>query len=430
MLEQARIETEASLFRHNMPEKFPFTHLAGCRLLCELGRGGMGVVFQGRHATSGHIVAIKMLPWRTSIVPEWMQKFQSEARIAAEIRNPNLVPVFQCGEEHGYIYYTMQFVNGVGLDRLITRLQHTTHVVFADEIQLMHRSRPAGFIIPDSTAGTSPAAKPGSRAGTADLGQASRGQPVREALPAQDARNESARSQLSRFSWTGFARIAVQTARALRSAHAAGIIHNDIKPGNLLIDEIGHVWVTDFGLSQPFDPVSMSVSAAASDSKHGSGRLSAGGLYGMRHRSDAGKSSDDSGQRIAGTLRYMSPERLLGHPPDIRSDIYSLGVTLYELSVQQQAFPMTDRDQLLEAILDHVPPLPSTLRKDFPRGLETIIQNCIARNPDDRYATTEALLADLLRFSGGKSIAAVRPTLVGGLLRALHKKIAGGRPEE
>ena len=418
MLEQARIENEASLFRQNMPEKFPFTHLAGCELLCELGRGGMGVVFQGKDQKTGHIVAIKMLPWRTSIVPEWMHKFQREARIASQIRNAHIVAVFHCGEENGYIFYTMQFVNGVGLDRIITRLQHTSEVIFNDELTLLQKSRPKGFVSPPHNQ-------------TLDHENA-------DGTNHSGSHHEAARKQLSRHSWVGFARIAVQTAMALKSAHASGIIHNDIKPGNLLVDANGHVWVTDFGLSQPFDPVSIapmtlvdSLTTLPGDNtdRKATSTRTVSGLYGMRHRHSEKKPDDDSCQRLAGTLRYMAPERLMGFVPNVRSDIYSLGMTLYELSLQVPAFQLSSREKLLDAILDETPPAARSVKKEFPKDLETIIQNCIARSPDDRYPSAEALLADLLKFCSGSHISPVRPAFVSGLFRSFQKRITGGSSE-
>jgi len=146
ILEQTRIHTEAAAIRRNMPETFPFTRLGRCDLLCELGRGGMGVVLQGRESDTDHLVAVKVLPWRVSIVPEWQKKFEKEARTTAGLRHRNIVPVFRFGQEHGYCYYVMQFVNGIGLDVIIRRLQEVDGVLYRDEIERQESAKPSGFV--------------------------------------------------------------------------------------------------------------------------------------------------------------------------------------------------------------------------------------------------------------------------------------------
>ncbi|MCA9037275.1 MAG: serine/threonine protein kinase [Planctomycetaceae bacterium] len=400
ILEQARVENEAGVFRRTMPEKFPFKRLGGYELHCEIGRGGMGVIFQAKDTQTQQIIAVKLLPWRTSVVPEWMKKFQREAHIASQIHHPGIVPVYQCGEEWGYVYYSMQFIYGVGLDRLITRLQHTRSVSIRDEIELMNRARPTGF-------------QPELHAN----------HPV-EQLP-------QSRRQLSRESWIGFADIATRTAGALQAAHAAGILHNDIKPGNLLVDGTGHVWVTDFGLSQPFDPVSIAGSIASnSDGGKSAGILSkqqAIQLYGIRNR-PVRNMDEDHEQRMAGTLRYMSPERLMGKPADVRSDIYALGMTLYELSLQLPPFAAVGRDRLLACILDESPQPPREIRKELPKDLESIILRCIARDPDERYQSAEALHNDLMRFIAGQPLAASRTSRVGNMIRNVQSRLSDRNP--
>lgn len=370
LLEQARIEKESSSFRHNMPERFPFTRLGRCQLLCELGRGGMGVVFQARDADSGHLVAVKVLPWRVSIVPEWQRRFEKEARTAAQLRHRNIVPVFRFGQEYGYCYYVMQFVNSIGLDAVIDRLRTTTELEMAGEICHPARPRPDGFVVPELLPPLHRVAEP----------------------------EESADHRLSRSSWRSFARIAIQTTQALRCAHAAGILHNDIKPGNLLIDAESRVWVTDFGLSQSLIAV----------------------RYGSSTPPRSAIDAPPSG--MAGTLRYMAPERLTG-TQDARSDLYSLGATLYELVLQQPMFSETNRERLMSAIVEHIPAAPRTVNRDVPRDLENIILNCIAKDPTERYASADQLLADLLKFCSGDHVTSTRDGIVQGLWKALRQKV-------
>lgn len=364
ILEQARIHNEAAAIRQSMPEKFPFTRLGRCELLCELGRGGMGVVFQARETDSDHIVAVKLLPWRVSIVPEWQKKFEKEARTTAKLRHRNIVPVFRFGQEHGYCYYVMQFVNGIGLDVIIKRLREVDGVVYQNEIEREESAKPQGFV--------SSVALPA----------------IRTAEEIERA-SEPKRRKLTRTSWKGFTQIAIQAVQALRYAHGCGILHNDIKPGNILLDSGGRAWVTDFGLSEPIE---------TPDSK--------------------------SRQRVMGTLRYMAPERLLGEH-DARSDIYSLGITLYEVLTLKPAYEAKNEDDMVARILEETPPTPRSLVPEIPKGLETIVLNCISRHPPERYESAEALLADLLKFSRDQRIPSLRPWKITQFLNQL----TGNAPE-
>lgn len=343
ILEQTRIHTEAAAIRRNMPETFPFTRLGRCDLLCELGRGGMGVVLQGRESDTDHLVAVKVLPWRVSIVPEWQKKFEKEARTTAGLRHRNIVPVFRFGQEHGYCYYVMQFVNGIGLDVIIRRLQEVDGVLYRDEIERQESAKPSGFVT------------------SLEMSSVSQESPTPK------------RSKLRRTSWKSFTQIAVQVAQALRYAHGMGILHNDIKPGNILLDGGGRVWVTDFGLSEPIQD-----------------------------------GENEAAHKVMGTLRYMAPERLAG-VHDERSDIYSLGITLYELVTLTPAYSAKNEDEMVNLIMEQTPAAPRHLVADIPKGLETIILNCISPDPEGRYASAEQLLADLLKFSRDQKVVSLRP---------------------
>ena len=344
LLEETRSQDEAASIRRSMPKKFHFRKLGQCELLCEVGRGGMGVVFQARDHDSGHLMAVKVLPWRVNLVPEWQRRFEEEARTAAKLRHRNIVPVFRFGQEHGYCYYVMQFVNGIGLDAIIRRFQKVDGVIYRDEIQRMELEKPKEFISNPEIPMLSPK----------DFAEASA--------------TDTKRGYLARDSWKSFTQLAIQSAQALRYAHGNGLLHNDIKPGNILLDAAGRVWITDFGLSCPMDP---------NDSRATPG--------------------------LMGTLRYMAPERLMG-TGDARSDIYSLGITLYELVTLQPAFRAGSEDELIRLVLEETPPNPRQVQPNVPRGLEAIILNCIAKHPTDRYDSTAALLGDLLRFSKDQKI--------------------------
>jgi len=342
MLERARLDRESRSIRRNMPGSFPFSRLGHFELLQEIGRGGMGVVFRARDQNSGHLVALKILPWRAAVVPEWVARFESEARTTSEMRHPGIVPVFRYGQEDGYSYIAMQLIPGVGLDRVIQTLGSQ------GQVSLRQMTEQAG---------------------------------VAAAEPAAMASPENAQDvPLHTDSWAAFNSIALQAAQALRAAHQAGICHNDVKPANLLLGLGCQVWVTDFGLSRP-------ITAAASQPR--SATVAAG---------------DQEG---GGTLKYMAPERFAGQT-SAAADCYSLGATLYELSLQCSPFSHEDRRQLQEQILKQPPLPPRELCPEFPGGLEMIILNCLQKQPEDRYESADELIGDLLRLDRGLRIRSTR----------------------
>ena len=157
------------------------------------------------------------------------------------------------------------------------------------------------------------------------------------------------------------AQIGLQAANALSYAHARGIIHRDIKASNLLLDAAGVVWIADFGLAKTNDS-------------------------GMTHTGD-----------ILGTIRYMSPERFRGQC-DVRADVYSLGITLYEMLVLEPAYNCTDRLKLIEMIRTIELRHPRSIDYQVPRDLETIILKCVEKDPRRRYQSADDLAEDLRRF--------------------------------
>ncbi len=173
------------------------------------------------------------------------------------------------------------------------------------------------------------------------------------------------------------ARLGIEAAEALEYAHQEGIIHRDIKPANLMVNAKGHLWVTDFGLA--------------------------------RLQSDSGLTITGD---LLGALRYMSPEQALGKRAIVngRTDIYSLGITLYELLTLEPAFDCPDRQELLRRIAEQDPRLPRQLDASIPRDLETILLKAIAKEPDGRYQSAQDFADDLRRFLADKPIKAMRPT--------------------
>ena len=369
MLEHARLDRESRALRRNMPGSFPFTRLGQCELLEEIGRGGMGVVFRARDLQSGHIVALKVLPWPVSLVAAWVSRFEQEASLSGQLQHPHIIPVYRWGQDNGYCFFVMQLIHGAGLDKIIQALGTSSEAVSVEKLiptsqqrspdTAQQELRPPGTRLHQNISAIEPPTRP---------------------------------LMLTPTSFTEFARIGIQAAQALRAAHAAGICHNDIKPANLLLDATGHVWVGDFGLSQqlPAEP------AAAISQPHS--RPKGASLGG------------------GGTLRYMAPERFSGIQ-SVAADVYALGATLYELCLQCAPFSDEDPESLRTQILSQPPLMPRDLFREFPRGLETIILNCLQKDPQDRCCTADMLLQDLLRFTHGHRIRSTRRSRFSGFLR-------------
>ncbi|MHC4877728.1 MAG: serine/threonine-protein kinase [Planctomycetota bacterium] len=328
-LEQWKSDRESELLRNQLPDNFSIDQLGDCRIVREIGRGGMGVVFEARQGSFERRVAVKLLPWRISMVPQRWERFQQEARTFAKLRHANIVPVFSFGRHDDFAYYVMQYVEGVSLSRVIAELRDHSTVSFSSLI-----SAESGSTVPADSA-TTPAANRG----------------------------------LKRDSWKQFARIATQVAQALRQAHRQGVLHNDVKPANLLIDASARVWVTDFGLAEELD------------------------------------SDNTDADTVTGTLRYMPPERFEGKA-DETSDIYSLGVTLFELVTREPAFDASDRSELLTEIAAGNLRRPRDINPEIPAALEAIILKSTARQADERYLTAGDLASDLLRFINGEKVRA------------------------
>jgi hypothetical protein len=175
------------------------------------------------------------------------------------------------------------------------------------------------------------------------------------------------------------ARLIAQAADALDYAHQFGIVHRDIKPANLLVDVHGRLWVADFGLAQ--------------------------------FHADAGLTQTGD---ILGTLRYMSPEQAAGRRGvlDHRTDVYSLGATLYELVTLEPIFPGLNRQALLHQIIHDEPRAPRAVEAAVPVELETILLKAVAKNPAERYASAQEFAADLHRYLEDKPILARRPSVI------------------
>ena len=291
--------------------------LGDYELLQEIARGGMGVVFRARQRSLNRIVAVKMiLGGRLAGIQE-IRRFRTEAEAAANLDHPNIVPIYEIGEDDDQQFFSMKLVEGESL--------------------------------------------------AAQL-KAGRWRP--------DPRN---RAEVQRR----IAGLLAKVARAVHHAHQRGVLHRDLKPSNILLDEQGEPHLTDFGLAKLVErPANVTVTDA-----------------------------------ILGTPCYMAPEQAAGKSKSITlaADIYSLGAILYELLTGQPPFQGDSAQEILQHVQMWDPPRPRLLDPAVAADLETICLKCLAKEPQRRYATAEALAQDLERWLQGEPITA-RP--VGRLERA------------
>jgi serine/threonine protein kinase/tetratricopeptide (TPR) repeat protein len=352
--------------------------LGDYRILREVGRGGMGVVYEAEQESLGRRVALKVLAAHGLRHPRQLLRFQREARAAARLHHTNIVPVFGAGQSEGLHYYVMQLIPGLGLDAVldeIKRLRGPRPQPGAPSPPAADRMRAAAEVARSLMTGqfaAAPAHDPSDErpAPSQAVPSTAPASPSSVVLPGQAGRS-SATDSAGRYA-RSVALIGVQVAEALDYAHRQGTLHRDIKPSNLLLDGQGTVWVADFGLAK----------AADSDD--------------LTHTGD-----------IVGTVRYMAPERFEGRC-DARSDVYALGLTLYELLALRPAFDRSDRVELIHQVTHEEPPRPRSLDPTVPRDLETVVRKAIEREPNRRYAGAGALAEDLRRFVEGRPIRARR----------------------
>jgi serine/threonine protein kinase/Flp pilus assembly protein TadD len=362
------------------------------RLIREVGKGGMGIVYEAEQVSLGRHVALKVLPKKMLLDAKQKRRFEREAKAAARLHHTNIVPVFGVGEHEGMPYYVMQFIQGLGLDEVLDELRRMQRSPFApattpasrDDRRDVTAADVARSLLTGAFEGNLPVTAeaavrveepaPADSAPTPRVGQLSESFSVSSSsviLPGGSETSSRSRRGKTTY-WQSVANVGRQVASALEYAHSQGILHRDIKPSNLLLDNRGTVWVADFGL------------AKAEDQQN------------LTHTGD-----------ILGTLRYMPPEAFEGRT-DRRGDIYSLGITLYELLALRPAFEEKDRHRLIKRVTSEEPDRLDRVNRQIPRDLVTIVHKAIDRDTSHRYSSAAELAADLQRFLDDEPILARR----------------------
>ena len=342
VMEELKSHKDASSGQHALLHGVELEKLGDFRILREIGRGGMGIVYEAVQQSLGRRVAVKVLPRQTLWDEKHIARFQREARTAAGLHHTNIVPVFGVGQQDGHHYYVMQVIHGVGLDEVVRQLKDAGGDETPDVSAVVRSAVDARW----------PAERDSERAV--------------DDVPATSRKD----------CFQTVARIGLQVAEALRYAHAEGTLHRDVKPANLLIDARGVVWVADFGLAKPIEPDGLSHSGT-----------------------------------VLGTLRYMAPEQLAGQA-EAASDVYSLGLTLYELLTLRPAFDDSNPSSMLRQITDETPPRPRKVDPRVPRDLETVVLKATATETAHRYRSAGELADDLRRFLDDRPVRARRVGVV------------------
>ncbi|MEM7308213.1 MAG: serine/threonine-protein kinase [Planctomycetota bacterium] len=343
------------------------------KILGELGRGGMGVVYLVLDPRLGRRVALKALGPRLVISDRARTRFEREIRAIAGLNHPRIVPVYEVGEESGVPWYTMELVEGRTLAQVVQSLRDLH--VSTHELSTSHLNQVTFFERTDTDTGL--------------LHDTDSSALLRADTPREEA--PSLPSQWGKTYVETVCRMVHDVADALEHAHTHGVVHRDVKPSNVLIDARGRALLFDFGLA----------------------------------RLDSEEALTQTGD-FAGTPFYVAPEQISGKGKavDHRADIYALGVTLFELLTLQRPFQGRNTQQVFRQILTKDPPLPRKLNRLVPRDLETICLTALEKEPGRRYQRASDLAADLRRFLEFRPVRA-RPVGLGTRIARWVKRKPG-----
>jgi WD40 repeat protein/serine/threonine protein kinase len=312
------------------------------RLIREIGRGGMGIVYEAEQLSLGRRVALKVLPFAALLDEKALHRFRNEVRAAATLNHPNIVAVHSVGEQRGVHFYAMELVKGRSLAEIIAQLR------------MHHEAR-----------------RPSMERQSATLNEAP------STLPSDETEPIAALTTMPAFQshdyFRAVARLGIQAAEAIQHAHDQGVLHRDIKPSNLMLDRTSKLYITDFGLAR--------IEADA-------GLTATGDILGTL--------------RYMPPEQALAQRVVIDH----RADIYSLGTTLYEVIALEPAFGEIERAELLKQIAFEEPSPLRSLDRRVPAELETIVHKAMAKCRDERYQTAQQLADDLRAFCDDRPIKA------------------------
>ncbi len=335
--------------------------LGDFEILREIGRGGMGIVYESRQRSLNRRVALKVLSSGLGLTTKAVMRFRREAEAAARLHHTNIVPIYATGEEHGIHFYAMELVEGPSLDQVIREMQKCRTFDEAARGEFMQASSSDGGLpswVADTVAFETPSSTVGSSSGHASSSKMA----------------DSGSASGTKY-FDSVATMIADVADALDHAHTQGVIHRDIKPSNLLLSPNGRLSVNDFGLARVLEQPGMTMSG-----------------------------------EFVGSPLYMSPEQITAGraPLDHRTDIYSLGATLYELLTLEPPFRGRQRDQVIAQIMHKEPARCRRANRKVPVDLETICLKALEKDPDRRYQTAGQMASDLRRFVNRFAISARR----------------------
>ena len=335
--------------------------LGDFEIIREIGRGGMGIVFEALQRSLQRHVALKVLPKAALLDPQQLQRFSREAHIAAKLHHSHLVSLHGAGEHDGYHFLVMELVAGASLDKILP--------VIAGKLNVK-KSKTAND-------------EPDPLLNTQNSGEKINlvAERIAEKL-AGPLDREPTRSDRQQY-FRQVAEIGRDAAGAIDYAFEQGVLHRDIKPANLILDDAAHVWVSDFGMARSLEG------------------------------SDTTRSRDPLTKTIGGTFAYMSPESFDGQLTR-QSDVYSLGITLYEMLTLQPVDSDKEIGSAIRRLADTTNTLPEPRKLDptIPKDLETIVLKAISKRTKDRYQTALLLVDDLQRFLDGRPVTANRTSLL------------------
>ncbi len=344
------------------------------RVIRAIGRGGMGEVYEADEEPLARRVAVKTIRRSQSAGATTMLRFDRERRTLARLHHTNVVPIFATGCEGDLLYFAMPYLSGASLGQVIkTALSHGSSGSPLSSSSFEQLLQEAHSRSQSASEKTEPPVAPPPQAAASAEGQATSAGPPGRAASSVSAGGNGLPVLSKTYIRTAVAVMAA-VAEGVHHANEAGIIHRDLKPSNIMVETSGHAWVLDFGLA--------SLKKAAYEDVPGPL------AFAIPAEPDASLTAGP-----IGTPPYMAPEQHRdGAQADARTDVWGLGVTLYELLTLQRAFA-TER-----SVLEDEPKSPRQLNPHLDRDLEAVVVKALRKDPVHRYATAQALTDDLNRW--------------------------------